>query len=827
MSQIQTYTFWQLVNQYAIIIPIVQRDYAQGRVNQESQEIRDKFLEDLQKCLATDKPIELDFVFGKIKDDTFIPIDGQQRLTTLFLLHWYISIRTDDIAIKESFKQITFSYKTRISSKDFTGKLVLSSIQFDELQQDFLDFLKTIKDLKEEDKSSYYVSFCIKNTSWFFRSWQKDPTVQAMLTMLDAIHVKFKTTANFKLLWDKLTAPNYTLPINNPKLNELVEVIENDGTINPDIKYLLKQVKLEPVISFKLLNLEDFQLTDELYLKMNARGRPLNKLENFKAWLIGYVEENDIKVTDDEWKTKFDKEWTDLFWRHKDDNFKIAGKFMRFINGILMYGLATKGNRENILFFVKEKKIALSKYETLKCFNGKEIDLIANVLDWLYSHEDNLGKYITGLQFWQEKLTFVEFLDENISYASRALFYANVLFISNTIEHDDFPEAAYFKWIRVARNLISHSTIDSAETFITAINGINEIGTNCQEIYYFLANPDNKVTGFLSAQITEERIKSKLVILDQNWENELIDAENHQLFRGSIDFLLPDKENEDINAFKIRRGIAKMLFVSDGSSPDLKKDYILIRATLALSSVSDNIKLKDDGNNWRDLLKNKQFQDALIILIDSLKPSNEDEYGSKLNQFINDFNEKSILWKYALIKNKILLSGTLNGINVSKSNILQHKYDQKLYYLFNNEGGNWINNDNQILLSNLRNQIITRLLSADDELKPDRKDLWWLFSDKSTNETFYRGEHIWIRKKVNVNGMVYTMRYQFQPRQLILGIHNDPEENVGIIDNDFEIHNSWKICKRLSYDMLTTETEIEEYIKQVRILAAEIKNHII
>ena len=76
-----------------IVIPIIQRDYAQGRVNE--QDIRDNFLISLKSYLedSSKNSHDLDFVYGnKNQDDEFIPLDGQQRLTTLFLLHYYLSI---------------------------------------------------------------------------------------------------------------------------------------------------------------------------------------------------------------------------------------------------------------------------------------------------------------------------------------------------------------------------------------------------------------------------------------------------------------------------------------------------------------------------------------------------------------------------------------------------------------------------------------------------------------------------------------------------------------------------------------------------------------
>ena len=72
-----------------IAIPIIQRDYAQGRQDPDVNRIRSCFLDSLYAAV-TEKPITLDFIYGNIDDKGIMtPLDGQQRLTTLFLLHWY------------------------------------------------------------------------------------------------------------------------------------------------------------------------------------------------------------------------------------------------------------------------------------------------------------------------------------------------------------------------------------------------------------------------------------------------------------------------------------------------------------------------------------------------------------------------------------------------------------------------------------------------------------------------------------------------------------------------------------------------------------------
>ena len=67
-----------------IEIPIIQRDYAQGR--EEQEKLRDNFVNHLVDNLLTQTPLELDFVYGNEREDidkgnkqtirTFIPIDG-------------------------------------------------------------------------------------------------------------------------------------------------------------------------------------------------------------------------------------------------------------------------------------------------------------------------------------------------------------------------------------------------------------------------------------------------------------------------------------------------------------------------------------------------------------------------------------------------------------------------------------------------------------------------------------------------------------------------------------------------------------------------------
>ena len=57
--------------------------------------------------LVSDKEYHLDFIYGTGGTDQgeFLPLDGQQRLTTIFLIHWVLSQRSGirDIEVKDYF----------------------------------------------------------------------------------------------------------------------------------------------------------------------------------------------------------------------------------------------------------------------------------------------------------------------------------------------------------------------------------------------------------------------------------------------------------------------------------------------------------------------------------------------------------------------------------------------------------------------------------------------------------------------------------------------------------------------------------------------------
>lgn len=289
-------------------IPQLQRDYVQG--SDKAKEIRDLFICDLVETLSADTPepkqktLHLDFIYGSTYEEApasglhphwekgelhfdtpnsddyeprkvFLPLDGQQRLTSLWLLHWMLCPETEADAAKKLLSH--FSYATRSSSRRFCAALV-AHIDDGELKQQ----LKTNK-----------AKSAVMEAPWFLPAWQKDPTVNSMIEMLVAIGTRLGE-ADTAPLWKRLQEGAITFTV--------IEIQSNE-----------------------------FRLTDELYIKMNNRGRMLTDWECDKAKAIEclgevvFREENaDLweslqaneqeKTPADYFSFRVDGRWQDFFW---------------------------------------------------------------------------------------------------------------------------------------------------------------------------------------------------------------------------------------------------------------------------------------------------------------------------------------------------------------------------------------------------------------------------------------------------------------------------------------------------------------------------------
>lgn len=490
------YSFWKLINEFRIEIPILQRDYAQGRTAEKVKEVRQGFLNSLYEALVEKKTLDLDFVYGNLQaGELFIPLDGQQRLTTLFLLHWYLAVQEGKLKEYDVIFS-RFTYETRASSREFCNALVHGHELWHGVQ---------LKNLPS-------VSSIIENAAWYFISWGKDPTIQSMLVMLDAIHEKFKASGDL--------------------FNELIH-----GEPSP--------------ITFQFIKMENFGLDDSLYIKMNARGKTLTSYENFKAKFEQWVAQNEGDGNLEsgfakEFAKNVDGKWTDLFWPHRDKTTNLYdNQVMNFYRAMIINHYASNQKHSPAVLdktleeLIQSKEhISFAKYKEFECIDSEVIAEIFITLDKLHNPQgDTVNTYLSDQTLINEQALFEAVIQNyGFTYTERIRFYALIQFIKQ--HRTQFDSRQLDDWMRVIRNLTEYTPYNQVREFVRSIRSISQMIDKSANILSYMAGVQNHEIGFYGEQVEEERIKAVLILKSDRWRRAILEAEAHGYFKGQIGFLL-------------------------------------------------------------------------------------------------------------------------------------------------------------------------------------------------------------------------------------------------------------------------------------------------
>ena len=625
-------TLWDLLDKHPVVIPKIQRDYAQGREKQISK-LKSLLAKVIEKINAEDT-YNLDYVYGAFCEDAsgkkrFSVLDGQQRITTLWLLHWYISKRLGNTEQRLE----NFSYETRDSSTEFCNKICTK--------------IKKLELSEDENAVSKYINNC----KWFYKAWLRDPTIKAMLNAMDVIHhnyLKKKTDYELKAIWKGLTD-------------------DDKKFVRFDLLDIKKHISTEKI--------------DDLYIKINARGKRLTAFENFKSAWFSHLEANNIKAAGSEnYPYLADTDWLNYFWIKFNKNINLVDKcYFELINRLVMCntkiykelfdilnkfdkttykGCGTKERSSEELEKDKDKYVTFKEYERFidedfmiglssifnaQKNNGKLLESIENCL------KDLLDKFNEKADNSKEKADNYSFIsDKHLGYNQAVYFYAEYRFLRWYDEADPLPDADVVEanlsdWLRVVRNIVVNSEISSFDTYKSCLEDVEEIakmGNCCRDNIYevIIKNADNKLfakeDSMLKRQLKEE--KEKAVLLQQGFAKETIhEAEDYSFFKGKICFLYKDEKNrfENEDVFQAKFNNAKTLFPDNNITPEIIKE-LLIRlgcfkniAYLNLF-ITKGYTVEHGKMNFRDNILCGELTDAEKTSINDIKgnPSNEAAY---------------------------------------------------------------------------------------------------------------------------------------------------------------------------------------------------------
>ena len=536
-------SFWSMLskesNEFAIYIPRIQRDYAQGRPDDATKQIRDKFVDDIFNCLVnyaeTGKYLDVNFIYGNIEDEDgkkrFVPIDGQQRLTTLFLLHWYFSLYSERIDSDQNVKRrlLQFQYETR----NVTGKFCRNLTEY--VRIDLKSFPNDIK-----------ISDAIRNYYWFFSDFENDSSVRGMLVMIDAIHEKAK-----EYIYAGIS------------LDNVFDLLISDHA----------------PIRFLYLNIDDVGLTDSIYIKMNARGKALTHFENFKAQLRDYLSDDDFAT---EFIDNINGVWSEFFWNPmyrrviKDQSTgkeKLETtfdsqmmKFFRF--GMMMDYIINvddsivvnnqKRIRDNLRDLIKEQdyfftsRLFKDGFQRVYSLESSAPVLSINT----FKRINKLLNVLAKRQQLTESIVFVdsseyerEIIDETRSFKrligvsderdlvneELIVLYAEYAFLIKYSNEDNTfdKEKELYRWLRLVSNLIKPTLNLQLDVFFGMIRSVNKLveygaAIDCDKYMRSLLRRNyrqGEMFVFTETQVVEESVKSLLMSVDPVWKKAVKDSE--------------------------------------------------------------------------------------------------------------------------------------------------------------------------------------------------------------------------------------------------------------------------------------------------------------
>lgn len=517
-------SFWSEISDYKIQVPYYQRDYAQGRIdNGRIDNIRKVFVEELYGAIKGPRICHLGLVFGSYNENekVFIAVDGQQRLTTVFLLHWYAAWRENKLNDYEE-KLLHFSWDTRSYSSQFVE--LLFKIQ-----------------------PSNNVIDAIKTNSNYFSVWENDPTVKGMLTMLEEIEEQYP---NNMVLCSQLFSNDCNIKYDILKLEK-----DSDGKT-----YLKMNSRGRSLTTFELFK-----------SKFLDKYKPDfgHKFDNeWLSFMIKISATSDSQFSDPDIPfMNFINEYTYLQLKLKSGS-NIANDYKEFTDA------KVKGELTDVPFISFDK----DKYN--RAFDGDCLMSFEKSLDWICHNYDIIKQIDDEVRFSGSRFFIDAIIKENNpNFSHRAKLFAAFKYAELTNYSEVNPEL-YKKWTRVFRNLVANTDVDGSNIggICKAINKIDN-----SNIYCYLSN-GGELTAFTKNQVAEEIAKAKQILDEdgnlrkykgsckkedgsdyQTWEEIIIDAESYAFFKGAIRFLFTDGEG-NINwcDFDVKWTNAKKYFDEKG-----------------------------------------------------------------------------------------------------------------------------------------------------------------------------------------------------------------------------------------------------------------------
>jgi hypothetical protein len=666
------YTVRELfVNSYIeqIVIPEIQRDYVWGE--EQVKGILDSIKEDFEVFGSATVDIQADDIDLKRLFEDFYKkqkyssnigfiyayndpeytgkyflIDGQQRITTIYLLLLALSIKTDrSIFIK-------YYHTNNILKLDYRVREAAHL------------FLKNFVNYYVSDENPSIDQ--VEKQHWFFDANKLDPTINSIIS-------------NFKTILSYLD--------------------KNDLNKASFLDYI------QHYIEFWYFDTNLSDQGEELYIYMNARGEQIQPNENLKADLLGSLKNEDLKdVVNREdynegkdlnglknyWGKKWE-EWQDFFWRNRGDNDNADIGFNEFINciaGLEFYKV--KLSDENFSTKALDKLLSLQLIEThIKTLKFLETEKVNFIERYSYSSVDKYYNLIwsffnkteykeEGIRINRNTNWFENYLDNNKGNERNNMVLLWSLFLypqvkGVNLDSDDFFRVMRLFYLRFFNyNRSVSKLVDTVEKIAskglfseTEVLFANVVGTPMDETDTKLrTEEETKKYKFLSQFIAEPEVLRAYESLIWQIEDHKYNIDGSSLGNINISHLVDFSSNPTIEDLQKIRDRFYHLMSFDQVNKEETLITLLLHYGVFWHRDSPTYYYNFKFDNWRNIIRDKNSNvgtfkkffteymgtNEIPVLTEILNSKNQEFLSKHIESLfeITDFDKQLIVYSLLL-----------------------------------------------------------------------------------------------------------------------------------------------------------------------------------
>lgn len=490
----ETYTLAEFFSgNRRIIIPDLQRDYCWGDKTHtsEKKELVTGYLTTLiqqyEKNSLDVEKLNLGLIYGYEVPANHIQLcDGQQRITTLFLLLGFLNKKSgknvfqsylmSDYELSDD-KEPYLQYSIRETSLYFLSDLVCHFFFQDPSDSERVDNVNDIE-----------------SCSWFFNEYRTDPSI---ISMIKALKIFDHILEN--------RDPSWCVQFGDFLINRL---------------------------TFMYYDMENRKNGEETFVVINTTGEPLSQTQNLKPLVVTHDINNSYRSTNG-----IDKDWEEIetwFWKNRNNcNDTADAGFAEFLRWVSIIELAKKAVSDS------SKQISEILLKGKYSFNYSEIPFRE-----IYAYWKAVERVFNSSFFERALLSPTE---REVSTESGQYKY-KVKALTQIDCFRLLPIIAYCKRrpcdlndenaIRLYHFIYNLSRLDNIQKSVnTLVEKVIQIALECDDILQLL---DPKYKGqFTDMILTDEELLKLTIIKNNSSKRDEIEeafwkAQNHPIFKGEI-----------------------------------------------------------------------------------------------------------------------------------------------------------------------------------------------------------------------------------------------------------------------------------------------------